>query len=58
MLVAGAGAGVYLLLPIDASAYGGAGDRFVQLMGVLLLVHALIPSLASRSARTAPPRQA
>ena len=49
LLVAGVGA--YLLLPIEVGTYGGAGDRFVQVLGVLLLVHAAILVLASRSAR-------
>lgn len=46
-----AGVGLYLLLPIEVSAYGGAGDRFVQVIGVLLLAQAAILLLASRSAR-------
>lgn len=48
LLVASVGA--YLLLP--TSAYGGAGDRFAQVIGVLLLVHAAILLLASRRARS------
>lgn len=47
-----AGVGLYLLLPMEVSAYGGAGDRFVQVTGILLLAHAAILLLASRSART------
>jgi hypothetical protein len=46
-----AGAGVYLLVPIEVDPYGGAGDRFVQALGVLVLVHAAILLLASRNAR-------
>lgn len=46
-----AGVGLYFLLPVEVSAYGGAGDRFVQVIGVLLLAHAAILLLASRNAR-------
>jgi hypothetical protein len=44
-------AGVYLLLPVK-SPYGGAGDPFVQGIGVVLLAHAAILLLTSRSARS------
>jgi hypothetical protein len=44
-----AGFGAYVLLP--EGAYGGAGDLFVQVLGVVFLVHATILLLASRSAR-------
>jgi hypothetical protein len=46
-----AGFGMYLLLPIELGAYGGAGDLLVQVFAVLLFVHAAILLLASRSAR-------